>query len=297
MLQAGASYCLWCCGSAIGSTLIGYNSTTYMAEPHTHMLGPGILRLCDGMQDTKVVEYACLALSRIAEALARSPEHLEMLCNQGLVSSAVQLVTVTENGSMTSQLSISTYYGLIRLLTSCASGSHAVAESLLQADLSTTMRNLLARYMSLPFLPPRCPFWLYRMLRALPYRVSRMSGLQSAWVHICLLMIGEDHSRVLWIACKGVCMRSSPLLSTSATSSASVLCSSDQLRDVVTLALELLPPLPEPSQIVEENRRIISNAGIHLCLHMHVRSRSPAVRSSWKADRCSIGAVASHCVR
>lgn len=97
------------------------------------------------VQDAKVVEYACLALSRIAEALARSPEHLDLLCSHGLVSNAVQLVTVTENGSMTSQLSISTYYGLIRLLTSCASGSHAVAESLLQANLSTTMRNLLAR--------------------------------------------------------------------------------------------------------------------------------------------------------
>lgn len=98
------------------------------------------------MQDAKVVEYACLALSRIAEALARSPEHLDMLCNHGLVSNAVQLVTVTEYGSMTSQLSISTYYGLIRLLTSCASGSPAVAESLLQANLPTTMHNLLARY-------------------------------------------------------------------------------------------------------------------------------------------------------
>ncbi len=109
------------------------------------------------VQDAKVVEYACLALSRIAEALARSPEHLEMLCNQGLVSNAVQLVTVTENGSMTSQLSISTYYGLIRLLTSCASGSHAVAESLLQANLSTTMRNLLARYNSTLLCLSCCP--------------------------------------------------------------------------------------------------------------------------------------------
>ena len=52
--------------------------------------------------------------------------------------------------------------------------------------------------------------------------------------------------------------RSSPLFSTATTSSASVLCSSDQLRDVVSLALELLPPLPEPAQIVEENRRIIA---------------------------------------
>ena len=53
---------------------------------------------------------------------------------------------------------------------------------------------------------------------------------------------------------------SSPLFSTSTTSSSSVLCSSDQLRDVVSLALELLPPLPEPAQIVEENRRIIAGA-------------------------------------
>ena len=100
-----------------------------------------------------MVEYACLALSRIAEALARSPEHLDMLCNHGLVSNAVQLVTVTENGGMTSQLSISTYYGLIRLLTSCASGSYAVAKSLLQANLSTTMRNLLARYAASQHVP------------------------------------------------------------------------------------------------------------------------------------------------
>ncbi len=80
-------------------------------------------------------------------------------------------------------------------------------------------------------------------------------------------MIGEghrDHDNApgeCALILLGVC--SSPLLSTSITSSASVLCSSDQLRDVVTLALELLPPLPEPSQIIEENRRIISNAGTH----------------------------------
>lgn len=118
-----------------------------------------------------MVEYACLALSRIAEALARSPEHLEMLCNQGLVSNAVQLVTVTANGSMTSQLSSSTYYGLIRLLTSCASGSHAVAESLLQANLSTTMRNLLARYACYPVFPPYCSTCQYKADEGLPTRL------------------------------------------------------------------------------------------------------------------------------
>ncbi len=66
----------------------------------------------------------------------------------------------------------------------------------------------------------------------------------------------DPESYILSLAC------SSPLFSTSTTSSASVLCSSDQLKDIVTLAHELLAPLPEPSQIVEENRRIISNAGM-----------------------------------
>ncbi len=97
------------------------------------------------LQDSKVVENACLALSRIAEALAHSPQHLEMLCGAGLVGNAVQLVSVNESGSMTAQLSVSTYYGLIRLLTTCAAGSHSVAESLLTANMSTTMRRLLAR--------------------------------------------------------------------------------------------------------------------------------------------------------
>lgn len=33
---------------------------------------------------------------------------------------------------MTSQLSVSTFYGLIKLLATCAAGAHVVAESLLQ---------------------------------------------------------------------------------------------------------------------------------------------------------------------
>ena len=142
------------------------------------------------------MEYACLALSRIAEALARSPEHLEMLCNQGLVSNAVQLVTVTENGSMTSQLSISTYYGLIRLLTSCASGSPAVAESLLQANLSTTMRNLLARYASLPLLVTILPFPSVLGAEGPAQGASAQAALRGGqvqcWLPMLLLMVGID---------------------------------------------------------------------------------------------------------
>jgi hypothetical protein len=38
------------------------------------------------------VDHACTALSRIVESYARYPERLEMLCNNGLITNAVQLV-------------------------------------------------------------------------------------------------------------------------------------------------------------------------------------------------------------
>jgi hypothetical protein len=44
------------------------------------------------LQDAKVVDHACTALSRIAESYARYPDRLDMLCNHGLISNAVQLV-------------------------------------------------------------------------------------------------------------------------------------------------------------------------------------------------------------
>ena len=92
------------------------------------------------------MENACLALSRIAEASSHAPVQLEALCNAGLIASAVQLVAVSETGSMTSQLSVSTYYGLIKLLTTCAAGSPTVTESLHTAGISGTISRLLSRF-------------------------------------------------------------------------------------------------------------------------------------------------------
>ncbi len=45
------------------------------------------------MQDAKIVDSACLALTRIAQAYSRSPTHLEALCGLGLVASIVQMVS------------------------------------------------------------------------------------------------------------------------------------------------------------------------------------------------------------
>lgn len=91
------------------------------------------------------MESASLALTRIAEALAHSPQHLEALCNQGLVTNAMQLVSVSEGGSMTSQLAVPTYYGLLKLLTTCATGCPTIADTLHQAGISGTIRKLISR--------------------------------------------------------------------------------------------------------------------------------------------------------
>ena len=93
--------------------------------------------------DVKIVDSACLALTRIAEAYSRSPEHLERLVGYGLINSIVEMLAVNESGSITSQLSTSTFYGLVKLLATCAAGSHVVAESLLDAGISGTIKNLL----------------------------------------------------------------------------------------------------------------------------------------------------------
>jgi len=54
-------------------------------------------------------------------------------------------ISVSDTGSMTSQLSVSTYYGLVKLLSTCVTGSHTVAENLLQSGISDTLRSLLRR--------------------------------------------------------------------------------------------------------------------------------------------------------
>ncbi len=43
-------------------------------------------------QDNKVVDHACVALSRIADSFARSPAQLQVLCEHGLIRNAMQLV-------------------------------------------------------------------------------------------------------------------------------------------------------------------------------------------------------------
>lgn len=140
--------------------------------------------------DAKVVDNACVALSSIAEAFATKSDLLELLSTQGLINQALQLISISESGSMTSQLSLTTYYGLIKLLTTCSSGSPPVAHKLLQGGLIDILKALLAN---------------------------------------------------------------SALLSNTGSASSSVLRSTDQLHEVIGLAYELLPPVPEPAAAILED--------------------------------------------
>ncbi|KAG6411974.1 hypothetical protein SASPL_124630 [Salvia splendens] len=94
--------------------------------------------------DAKVLESASICLTRIAEAFASSPEKLDELCNHGLVTQAATLVSSSIAGGGQASLSTSTYTGLIRLLSTCASGSPLGAKSLLLLGISGILKDILS---------------------------------------------------------------------------------------------------------------------------------------------------------
>ncbi|KAI3446256.1 hypothetical protein Pfo_002921 [Paulownia fortunei] len=94
--------------------------------------------------DAKVLEHASICLTRIAEAFASSPEKLDDLCNHGLVTQAADLISSSSSGGGQASLSTSTYTGLIRLLSTCASGSALGAKSLLLLGISGILKDILS---------------------------------------------------------------------------------------------------------------------------------------------------------
>ncbi|PKI52859.1 hypothetical protein CRG98_026690 [Punica granatum] len=94
--------------------------------------------------DSKVLEHASVCLTRIAEAFASSPDKLDELCNHGLVTQAASLISSSNSGGAQASLSTSTYTGLIRILSTCASGSPLGAKTLLLLGISGTLRDILS---------------------------------------------------------------------------------------------------------------------------------------------------------
>ncbi|MQL95161.1 hypothetical protein Taro_027824 [Colocasia esculenta] len=93
--------------------------------------------------DSKVLEHASVCLTRIAEAFASCPEKLDELCNHGLVTQAASLISISNSGGQAS-LSTPTYTGLIRLLSTCASGSPLGAKTLLLLGISGILKDILS---------------------------------------------------------------------------------------------------------------------------------------------------------
>lgn len=94
--------------------------------------------------DTKVLEQASICLTRIAEAFASYPEKLDELCNHGLVTQAATLISTSNSGGGQASLGASTYTGLIRLLSTCASGSPLGCRTLLLLGISNILKDILS---------------------------------------------------------------------------------------------------------------------------------------------------------
>ncbi|XP_044488223.1 E3 ubiquitin-protein ligase UPL3-like [Mangifera indica] len=94
--------------------------------------------------DSKVLEHASVCLTRIAEAFASSPDKLDELCNHGLVTQAASLISTSNPGGGQASLSTPTYTGLIRLLSTCASGSPLCAKTLLLLGISGILKDILS---------------------------------------------------------------------------------------------------------------------------------------------------------
>ncbi|CAH8338587.1 unnamed protein product [Eruca vesicaria subsp. sativa] len=94
--------------------------------------------------DSKVLESASICLTRIAEAFASHPEKLDELCNHGLVTQAASLISTSNSGGGQASLGVSTYTGLIRLLSTCASGSPLGCRTLLLLGISSILKDILS---------------------------------------------------------------------------------------------------------------------------------------------------------
>jgi E3 ubiquitin-protein ligase TRIP12 len=164
---------------------------TGLGPSHVSAVKDALPILCNLLQyqDAKVVDNACMALLHIAEAYAHHAQLLEQLQRAGLINQALQLISINEGGAggSSTQTSVGTYFGMIKLLSTCASGSAAIAQQLLKAGVIDTLRHLLA---------------------------------------------------------------SCAMLGSSGSTSGSVLRTPDQLYEVMTLAHELLPAVPDASDML-----------------------------------------------
>ncbi|OVA09927.1 HECT [Macleaya cordata] len=100
--------------------------------------------LCNLLQyeDQKLVENIATCLIRITETVSHSSEMVDELCKHGLIHQVIPLIALNSQTS----LSQSTYARLIGLLSRLASGSVAAVRTLLELNISCTLKNILSSY-------------------------------------------------------------------------------------------------------------------------------------------------------
>eukprot|EP00898_Chlorokybus_atmophyticus_P003350 jgi/Chlat1/4015/Chrsp26S04084 len=92
--------------------------------------------------DAKVVEHAITCLTRLATSCVGSPEKVETLCSQELISEAMRLISTTGGNQVF--LSPVTTASVTRLLATCAGGSPVVAQVLLENGITRTIKDTLS---------------------------------------------------------------------------------------------------------------------------------------------------------
>jgi E3 ubiquitin-protein ligase TRIP12 len=120
---------------------------TALGPSHVSAVRDALPVLCNLLQysDAKVVDNACMALLHVADAYAHDASLLAQLQEAGLINQALQLISAHNGGAGGGpQTSVATYFGMIRLLSTCASGSAAIVEQLLKAGVVDTLQQLLA---------------------------------------------------------------------------------------------------------------------------------------------------------
>ncbi|KAF5202161.1 E3 ubiquitin-protein ligase upl4 [Thalictrum thalictroides] len=93
-------------------------------------------------EDQKLVQNVATCLIWIVKKVSHSPEMLDEVCKQGLTQQVAHLIASNVGNILNQQI----YTGLIELLSQLASGSITASNSLLELNISNTMKQILSTY-------------------------------------------------------------------------------------------------------------------------------------------------------
>ncbi|KAL5721492.1 HECT-type E3 ubiquitin transferase [Ranunculus cassubicifolius] len=100
--------------------------------------------LCNLLQydNQKLVENVASCLIRIVERVKHSSDMLEEVCKHGLIHQATHVIAMNSQSPLTQ----SVYTGLIGMFSTLASGSVVAVKTLLELNISDTLKQMLSSY-------------------------------------------------------------------------------------------------------------------------------------------------------